>query len=80
MSKWSKEEIMMDMRCDIRCDIHGDLYGHERLAERIADHIAALEKENKELRRDVKKLYALEAHGVDNWDGYDFAIEDMDDE
>lgn len=55
MSKWSKEEIMMDMALDIRCDIHGDIYGHERMAERIADHIAALEKENKELREMLNK-------------------------
>ena len=29
-----------------------------------------------ETLRDQAKLYALEAHGVDNWCGYDDALED----
>lgn len=72
--------IVVDMVSDIRCDMIGDIYGHEALADRIADHIAALEKKIAELLQDAKKLYALEAHGVDNWDGYDFAMDDLDDE
>jgi len=34
-----------------------------------------LEKENAKLRKDVELLHCLEAAGVDNWEGYDSAIE-----
>lgn len=30
----------------------------------------------KEVQRDVAKLRALEAGGVDNWEGYDWSLED----
>ena len=36
-------------------------------------HVAVLE-------RSLDKLLALEAAGVDNWDGYDFAMEQLDGE
>jgi ribosomal protein L4 len=36
--------------------------------------ISAEEYEN--LKRDHKNLQALEAAGVDNWEGYDFVMED----
>lgn len=34
----------------------------------------------KELDRAMDKLSALEAHGVDNWSGYDDAMEGLEDE
>lgn len=33
-------------------------------------------KEYDELLESQKTLYALQAGGVDNWDGYDFCFED----
>ncbi len=35
---------------------------------------------NKMLIESLQKLDALEAAGVDNWDGYDYAMELMEDE
>lgn len=35
-------------------------------------------KEYESLLEDRKKLYALEGAGVENWEGYDFAMEDID--
>ena len=36
--------------------------------------------EYEELLRDQKLLHALQGAGVDNWDGYDYAVESMDSE
>jgi len=36
--------------------------------------------EYEQLKRDSKKLRHLEGAGVDNWDGYDFAMESMESE
>jgi hypothetical protein len=38
---------------------------------------AVLEKELESLRRDAKILRALEAAGVDNWEGYEAAMENV---
>lgn len=35
-------------------------------------------KEYETLKKDQSKLIALENGGVDNWDGYEFAMEEMD--
>jgi hypothetical protein len=37
--------------------------------------IVKLEKENKELRKKELRLEALEQAGVDNWGGYDYAMD-----
>lgn len=34
-------------------------------------------KEYEKLTRALRKLYALEGAGVDNWEGYDFAMEEF---
>jgi hypothetical protein len=37
-------------------------------------------KEYQQLKADSKKLAALEAAGVDNWEGYEFAMELIEEE
>jgi len=32
-----------------------------------------------EMQEDLQVLYALQAAGVDSWDGYDFAMESIED-
>lgn len=39
--------------------------------------IAELEAENKRLKEREELLDALEAAGVDNWEGYSYAIEEL---
>lgn len=46
----------------------------EQLRHEVAKN-AALEAENKKLKEREKTLIALEAAGVDNWQGYDDAME-----
>jgi hypothetical protein len=41
---------------------------------------AALLAEVKQLRERDAKLNALEAYGVDNWDGYDEAVQSLEEE
>jgi len=38
--------------------------------------ITILKSEYDSLVRDAKFLNALQANGVDNWDGYDYAVEE----
>jgi len=40
-------------------------------------YVEELESKNAELRKDARVLKALFAAGVDNWDGYDDAVEDV---
>ena len=42
---------------------------------RILNSLA--ERQTKEKRRNLEKLAALEGGGVDNWDGYDFSMEEL---
>lgn len=42
--------------------------------------LTVTEDEYKQLKRDQKKLRLLEAAGVDNWEGYDCALESLEDE
>ena len=44
----------------------------------ILAYVRGLEGELDRLRLRDKKLSCLEAGGVDNWDGYDFAMEEYD--
>ena len=45
-----------------------------------ADRIEQLEKSLSEMQKDVDFLNRLRAHGVDNWDGYELALGDDDDD
>ena len=45
------------------------------LTEKQRQMIIQLEKENKELRKKELRLEALESAGVDNWGGYDYAMD-----
>ena len=57
-----------------------DLYGVHRDVEReAADRIEELEKSIRNMQQDVAFLRRLRAAGVDNWEGYEFALEDDDD-
>ena len=57
-----------------------DLYGVHRDVEReAADRIEELEKFLMVMQVDVDFLRRLRAAGVDNWEGYEFALEDDDD-
>lgn len=38
--------------------------------------ITITKKEYEEMKRELRKLYALEAGGVDNWQWYDASLED----
>jgi hypothetical protein len=42
----------------------------------ILEYVRELERERDRLRLRDRKLSCLEAGGVDNWDGYDFAMEE----
>jgi hypothetical protein len=44
-----------------------------------ADRIEELEKSIRNMQQDVAFLRRLRAAGVDNWEGYEFALEDDDD-
>ena len=44
-----------------------------------ADRIEELEKSVRNMQQDVAFLRRLRAAGVDNWEGYEFALEDDDD-
>lgn len=44
------------------------------------DWITITKKEYLELLQDSNKLAALEGAGVDNWDGYSYAMESLEDE
>lgn len=39
------------------------------------DYVLKLEKQVAEMQEDCDLLYALQAAGVDNWEGYEFAME-----
>lgn len=67
--------IMLMIEQEVRADIHGDLCGHERVAEHIAAHIKALNDKIESLMDDSKLLDCLRACGVDNWGGWDEAID-----
>lgn len=46
--------------------------------DRVIDelrHLESIESEIEELRDEVETLDALRAAGVDNWEGFDFAME-----
>lgn len=53
-----------------------------RILDRIDAHengtLTALRKQVAELEEDSRTLRALEAGGVDNWEGYSTALEDLD--
>lgn len=44
------------------------------------DTVMLTQKEYNDLLRDSTKLQALIAHGVDNWEGYEDAMDDLDEE
>ena len=37
-----------------------------------------LRTENEKLKEELKLLYALQSAGVDNWEGYEIALESLD--
>jgi len=41
----------------------------------MAETITISKKEYKSLQKDARLLRALQAAGVDNWEGYDYAME-----
>ena len=49
------------------------------VAYAAADRIEELEKSVRNMQQDVAFLRRLRAAGVDNWEGYEFALEDDDD-
>jgi hypothetical protein len=49
----------------------------DRLDATEADTVTALRKQVAELEEDSRTLRALEAGGVDNWDGYSDALADL---
>lgn len=49
------------------------------MPETNVEMISISKKEYEQLIEDQKWLRALEAAGVDNWEGYDFARESLDD-
>lgn len=42
--------------------------------------VTITEEEYEDLLKDQRKLIALEAGGVDNWEGYDWAMETLEEE
>ena len=46
--------------------------------QEIKSHVSKLEAEIEEMQEDADFLEALRAAGVDNWNGYDIAMELMD--
>lgn len=48
---------------------------HYTAAHKAADSLEALEKKILDMQKDVDLLYALERAGVDNWSGFDHAID-----
>lgn len=56
--------------------------GHtpEDVVSRLSSVSYAFANDMDELRRDSAKLNALEAMGVDNWEGYEIALEEMEDD
>ena len=50
------------------------------MSEFPEDFVRVPESEYKEMQRRLRKLEALEAEGVDNWSGYDFALERLEEE
>lgn len=43
----------------------------------MTDNITIARKEYDQLLKDSNKLFYLESYGVDNWEGYDIAINAM---
>ncbi len=58
---------------DIMDSLHPDTFGSEELAE-----VRYALENVKRLQRDSDILCALQAHGVDNWDGYGEALQSLD--
>lgn len=58
---------------------YGQLPENERESDRVeADrYLALIELELSQLRKDSAKLAALEGAGVDNWEGYDEAMQSL---
>ena len=48
--------------------------------KKAADRIEELEKSLSKMQEDVDFLNRLRAHGVDNWDGYELALGEDDDD
>ena len=48
---------------------------HPDVIKILLDEIEKLQKENKELVKDQTFLNCLESYGVDNWDGYEYALD-----
>jgi acyl-CoA reductase-like NAD-dependent aldehyde dehydrogenase len=68
------EDIDMSLIRDLKLAAeYCDKYTVEELAEYLSQAWKALEEQEGRLA----KLYALENGGVDNWDGYDFAMEEL---
>ncbi len=44
----------------------------------MGNQVTISEEEYESLKRDAATLAALEGAGVDNWDGYDIAMESLD--
>lgn len=47
---------------------------------KVEEMVSVKKTEYEKLKNDSKKLRALEGAGVDNWDGYDIAMEALDEE
>lgn len=68
-------DIMRLIEEEVKADIHFDLSGQDRVADSIMSYIEGLKSKIAELEDDADLLSCLRAAGVDNWDGYDYAIE-----
>ena len=53
--------------------------GWNPIGDEAANRIEELEKSIRNMQQDVAFLRRLRAAGVDNWEGYEFALEDDDD-
>ena len=65
---------MMNTRLGIKTLI---VNGQNFMVNNMEETVTISKKEYESLLKDSKKLSALEAAGVNNWDGYDYAIEMM---
>ena len=57
-------------------EFEADLESVTAERDQLKARLEAAERERDRLKRRDEKLTCLEAGGVDNWDGYDFAMED----
>jgi hypothetical protein len=79
MDKWKEAlkpagVVFMQEIIDQIPEEHGARHAFTCMLEALTEH------QPKEVEEKLAKLQALENGGVDNWDGYDFAMEELADE